>query len=88
MRGNACMSATLDALESGAPKGVTGTNHDARLKSNLYGSGNVKSFAELQLSRDTGRKVMGFFRLRIFQLLLLFFKNLYLYNLFIESYNS
>ena len=49
------MSATLDALESGAPKGVTGTNHDARLKSNLYGSGNVKSFTGLQLSRGENK---------------------------------
>ena len=31
---------------------------------------------------------MKFFKLRIFQLLPLFFENLYLYILFIESYNS
>ena len=38
--------------------------------------------------KSTGRKGIEFFGLSIFQLLSLFFENLYLYNLFIESYNS
>lgn len=75
-----CMSATLDALESGAPKGVTGTNHDARLKSNLYGSGNVKSFAELQLSREETSSVgvkLAYAEFSPFQKLIEYAKRIY-----------